>query len=51
MLGYFQQKDLTECFKLAIACGAANTLIPGPGVFEKKSVETLIEKVQIKKIN
>ncbi len=44
---YFLKKDVKMCFKTAIACGAANTLIPGPGMFTKKAVEEIIEKVKI----
>ena len=51
MLGYFQKKDLTECFKLAIACGAANTLIPGPGIFHIEDVKKIIKKVKIFSLN
>ena len=51
ILGYFQKKDLTECFKLAIACGAANTLIPGPGIFHIEDVKKIIKKVKIFNLN
>jgi len=47
ILGYYKEKDLIECFKLAIACGAANTLIPGPGIFNKKDVKKILKKVEI----
>ncbi|MFX1337416.1 MAG: 1-phosphofructokinase family hexose kinase [Promethearchaeota archaeon] len=47
ILGYFHKKDLTECFKLAIACGAANTLISGPGIFNSKDVKRILKKVKI----
>ena len=44
---YIQQKEIIECFKLGVACGAANTLFPGPGLFQKEKVEELIKKVEI----
>ncbi len=47
LLNYTNNKDLLQCFKLAIASGAANTLIPGPGIFEKESVEKIIREVKI----
>jgi 1-phosphofructokinase family hexose kinase len=47
ILGYFQKKHLPECFKLAIACGAANTLIAGPGIFKSEDVKKIIKKVKI----
>ena len=36
-----------ECFKIAIACGAANTLIPGPGIFHSEDVKKIIKKVNL----
>ncbi len=47
IFSYYQEKALTECFKLAIACGAANTLIPGPGIFQIDDVKKIIKKVKI----
>jgi 1-phosphofructokinase family hexose kinase len=47
ILGNFLKKDFFDLFKLAIACGAANTLIQGPGIFKKEDVEKLIKKVEI----
>jgi fructose-1-phosphate kinase PfkB-like protein len=50
VLNYIKNIDLENCFKCAIACGAANTLVPGPGIFFKKDVEKLLKKVEITKI-
>ena len=50
ILNYLKKMDLEVCFKCAIACGAANSLIPGPGIFNKKDVENLLKKVEIIKI-
>ncbi|HEY0090381.1 MAG TPA: hexose kinase [Candidatus Lokiarchaeia archaeon] len=50
VLNYLKKSDLENCFKCAIACGAANTLTPGPGIFIKKNVENLLKKVEITKI-
>ncbi|MHA1438054.1 MAG: 1-phosphofructokinase family hexose kinase [Promethearchaeota archaeon] len=47
VLNYFLKKDLQECFKYAIACGAANTLIPGPGIFSSNMVKKILERVEI----
>jgi 1-phosphofructokinase family hexose kinase len=47
----FQKRDLQECFKYAIACGAAKTQIPGPGIFEKKLVKKLVNSIKLIKIN
>ena len=44
-------KDLIECFKCAIACGAANTLTLGPGIFHIEDVKRLLKKVEIKEID
>jgi len=46
---FFLKKNITECFKMAIACGAANTLIPGPGFFKKQDVKDLYDKIKLKK--
>jgi len=48
---YFFHKSIMECFKNAIACGAANTLIPGPGIFKKYDVKRLIKEVKIRIIS
>jgi len=47
ILNYLLKKEILECFKYAIACGAANTQIPGPGIFLKETVEELMKKVEI----
>ena len=47
VLNYFQKKAIFDCFTCAIACGAANTLIQGPGIFKIEDVKKLIEKVEI----
>ncbi len=48
ILNYVLKKDILMCFKSAIACGAANTLTPGPGIFLIEDVKKLVEKVEIK---
>ena len=48
---YFYNEDIIECFKNALACGAANTLLPGPGIFEVGVVQTLIKNIKIKRID
>ncbi|TFG02775.1 MAG: hypothetical protein EU542_04075 [Promethearchaeota archaeon] len=45
ILNYFKKKDMLECFKHALACGAANTLIPGPGIFKKEDAMKLYKKI------
>ena len=51
VLNLFLKKDLFDCFKYAIACGAANTLIQGPGIFRREDVKDLIEKTEISKLS
>lgn len=51
ILKLFFKSDLKDCFKCALACGAANTLIPGPGIFKKEDVKELLRKVEIKDLN
>ena len=50
-LNYFEKKELYDCFKNAIACGAANTLIPGPGIFKLGDVKKIIKNVKIFELN
>lgn len=50
VLSYALNKDLKECFKHAIACGAANTLTLGPGIFHAEDVRRLLKKIEIKEI-
>ncbi len=51
ILNHFQNKELKECFRSALACGAANTLITGPGVFQIEDVKRIIKKVKIFDLN
>ncbi len=44
---YSSGNEIIECLKSAIACGAANTLIPGPGIFKKEKVLKLMKEVEI----
>ncbi|MHA1149227.1 MAG: 1-phosphofructokinase family hexose kinase [Promethearchaeota archaeon] len=51
MLNYYLKKELLDCFRLAIATGAANTLVSGPGIFKKEDLNKIISKVEIQEIN
>jgi 1-phosphofructokinase family hexose kinase len=51
ILNYFEKKKIKDCFKNAIACGAANTLIPGPGIFKIEDVKRIIKNVKIFELN
>ncbi len=51
MLNYLKKKKINDCFKNAIACGAANTLIPGPGIFKIEDVKKIIKNVKIFELN
>ncbi|MBD3255381.1 MAG: hexose kinase [Candidatus Lokiarchaeota archaeon] len=48
---YLLERNTQECFRSAIAAGAANTQEKGPGIFKHKTYENLLEKVKIKKIH
>ncbi|MHA1725864.1 MAG: 1-phosphofructokinase family hexose kinase [Promethearchaeota archaeon] len=48
---YFQEKSILECFRLALACGAANALTSGPGMFRKKNVDSLLFKTKIHRLD
>ena len=48
---YYQKKTLKECFKLALACGTANTLVSGPGIFRKNDVDIFLKKIVIRDLN
>ena len=50
VLNYLFKEDLLECFKYAIACGAANTLISGPGVFKLEDVKKISKEVEINQL-
>ncbi len=45
---YYFNGSIFDCFKNALACGAANTLLAGPGVFRKEDVGLLINNVEMK---
>ncbi len=51
VLSYSLKKDILTCFKHAIACGAANTLTPGPGIFSIEDVKKIKEKVETKTLS
>ncbi len=51
VLNYIFKKDELECFKFGLACGAANTLIPGPGIFKIKDVNRILKNVEIIRLN
>lgn len=44
---YAQEKSIEECFRYAIACGAANTKISGPGIFSLDDVVAISKKIKI----
>ncbi len=48
---YYLKKGISESFKLAIASGAANTLIPGPGIFQKEQVDEILKEVKIEDLD
>ncbi|MFX1275629.1 MAG: 1-phosphofructokinase family hexose kinase [Promethearchaeota archaeon] len=50
VIKYLYNESIIECFKNALACGAANTLLPGPGIFEQGMVQNLIREIKIKHI-
>jgi len=47
ILNYSLGAELVKCFKNAIACGAANTLIPGPGIFQKGDMLKFLKNIKI----
>ena len=51
VLNYYKKKDIMESFKKGIACGAANTLIPGPGIFKIEDVKKIIKDVNVVELN
>ena len=51
MLNFLEKKDLNECFAQALACGAANTLIPGPGIFKIEDFKKILKNVKIFNLN
>ena len=48
---YFFNESIFNSFKNALACGTANTLLAGPGIFNKEDVERLLNYVEMKIIN
>lgn len=42
--------DMEDRLRLAVACGAANTLVPGAGVFDLGDVEALSRQVTIERV-
>ncbi|TFG27312.1 MAG: hypothetical protein EU532_07780, partial [Promethearchaeota archaeon] len=51
VLNYYKKEDIIKSFKNAIACGAANTLIPGPGIFKIEDVKKIIKNVDVIELN
>jgi len=49
IVGYYLGNDLEQCFRWGMACGAANTLMSGAGLFSKKDVRELSEKIKFEK--
>jgi 1-phosphofructokinase family hexose kinase len=43
--------EIIDCLRYAIASGAANTLIPGPGIFKEEKVKELLRNVIIENLN
>ena len=50
LVKYVFKENLIKSFKNALACGAANTLLPGPGIFKQETVKSLIKNVNIRHI-
>lgn len=50
ILYYALNNDLQVCFRHAIASGAANTLVPGPGTLNLEDEQKLFEKIVLKEI-
>jgi len=51
LVKYIQGKSLEECFKYALAAGAANTQKYGPGIFDSDLVNQLINRIELIKID
>lgn len=49
IVGYYLGNDLEQCFRWGMACGTANTLMSGAGLFSKKDVRELYEQVKFDK--
>jgi 1-phosphofructokinase family hexose kinase len=47
---HFQEMDVEDCLRYALACGAANTQKYGAGVLEPDTVERLLETVTITEV-
>ena len=48
---YSKGNEIFDCLKYAIASGAANTLIPGPGIFKNEDMQKLLKNVEIENLN
>jgi len=51
LYNYLQEKSILECFRLALACGTANALTIGPGMFRKKNVDSLLFQTKIHQLD
>ncbi len=51
LVTYIHNKNLEDCFKYALAAGAANTMKYGPGIFNFDLVNQLIRRIELIKIN
>jgi 1-phosphofructokinase family hexose kinase len=51
IVGFYLGNDLEHCFRWGLACGAANTLVSGAGIFSKKNVRELYKKAKFEKID
>lgn len=45
-----QGKELSECFKLGIACGTTNAMLDSTGTIDMEILNTILPKVEVKEI-
>ncbi len=50
LIGHYLENSLEECFKWGLACGAANTLKSGAGLFTMTKVRDLYKQVEFEEI-
>lgn len=51
IVGYNLEYSIEDCFKWGLACGAANTLLSGAGLFTKKDARELYKQVEFEEIS
>jgi len=51
LAGFVREEPLEARLTLAVACGAANTLMPGAGVFSLEDVQALRRQVQVWRVD